>query len=122
MREIYLESNIAYAESQMYKQYLNYSGETNEMWVKHLRDCVHVALCEEVTSNQREILLLFMQGYTQSEIAEMMGVNKSTISRSKHRALKRVARVLRYATPRTLGKATVPPEYLGSIFADGHKT
>ena len=119
MRTVSLDANMLYAEHLMHKQYLDYSGETDALWIAHLKNCLHVALLEEVTERQREVLELFMQGYTQTEIAGMLNVNKSTISRTINRGLTNVARVLKYATPRTLSKPTVNPEYLGSIFASG---
>lgn len=119
MRTVCLDANMLYAEHLMYKNYLDYSGETDALWIAHLKNCLHVALFKEVTDRQREVLELFMQGYTQTEIAGMLNVNKFTISRTMNRALTNVARVLKYSTPRTLSKPTVSPEYLGSTFASG---
>ena len=52
---------------------------------------------EELTDNQREILLAYyMENLTIPQIAEARGVNKSTVSRTLHRAEEKLRRYLRY--------------------------
>ena len=52
---------------------------------------------EELTENQREILLAYyMENRTSPQIAEDRGVNKSTVSRTLHRAEEKLRRYLRY--------------------------
>ena len=52
---------------------------------------------EELTDNQREILLAYyMENRTIPQIAEDRGVNKSTVSRTLHRAEEKLRRYLRY--------------------------
>ena len=52
---------------------------------------------EELTDNQREILLAYyMENRTIPQIAENRGVNKSTVSRTLHRAEEKLRRYLRY--------------------------
>ncbi len=52
---------------------------------------------EELTENQREILLAYyMENRTIPQIAEDRGVNKSTVSRTLHRAEEKLRRYLRY--------------------------
>ena len=52
---------------------------------------------EELTENQREILLAYyMDNQTIPQIAEDRGVNKSTVSRTLHRAEEKLRRYLRY--------------------------
>ena len=52
---------------------------------------------EELTENQREILLAYyMENLTIPQIAELRGVNKSTVSRTLHRAETKLRRYLRY--------------------------
>ena len=52
---------------------------------------------EELTANQREILLAYyMHNQTIPQIAEIRGVNKSTVSRTLHRAETKLRRYLRY--------------------------
>lgn len=52
---------------------------------------------EELTANQREILLAYyIQDLSIPQIAEERGVNKSTVSRTLHRAEEKLRRYLRY--------------------------
>ena len=52
---------------------------------------------EELTDNQREILLAYyIRNLTIPRIAEERGVNKSTVSRTLHRAEEKLRRYLRY--------------------------
>ena len=52
---------------------------------------------EELTENQREILMAYyIQNRTIPQIAEDRGVNKSTVSRTLHRAEGKLRRYLRY--------------------------
>lgn len=52
---------------------------------------------EELTENQRQILLAYyIQDQTIPQIAESRGVNKSTVSRTLHRAEEKLRRYLRY--------------------------
>ena len=52
---------------------------------------------EELTQNQREILLAYyIQDRTIPQIAEERGCNKSTVSRTLHRAEDKLRRYLRY--------------------------
>ena len=52
---------------------------------------------EELTAHQREILLAYyIQNLTIPQIALDRGVNKSTVSRTLHRAEEKLRRYLRY--------------------------
>ena len=52
---------------------------------------------EELTVNQREVLLAYyIRNLTIPRIAEERGVNKSTVSRTLHRAEEKLRRYLRY--------------------------
>ena len=52
---------------------------------------------EELTRNQREILLAYyIQNLSIPRIAEDRGINKSTVSRTLHRAEEKLRRYLRY--------------------------
>ena len=52
---------------------------------------------EELTANQRQILMAYyIRNLTIPRIAEERGVNKSTVSRTLHRAEGKLRRYLRY--------------------------
>jgi RNA polymerase sigma factor (sigma-70 family) len=55
------------------------------------------ALQEDVTARQREMLLLnYDRRYNMREIGELLGVDKSTVSRTIQRGERRLQRCLRY--------------------------
>lgn len=47
---------------------------------------------EGLTDRQRQVCLLILTGYSQDEIAQMLGLNQSTISRHWTRALGKLRR------------------------------
>ena len=54
-------------------------------------------LREDVTAKQREMILLYYaEGKNMREIGEMLGVDKSTVSRTIKRGERRLQRCLRY--------------------------
>ncbi|MBR4283065.1 MAG: sigma-70 family RNA polymerase sigma factor [Clostridia bacterium] len=60
-------------------------------------NAVIMAIDEELTNKQREVLLLYyFEGKSTIEIAKMLGVNKSSVSRLLSRAKKRIEKVLKY--------------------------
>lgn len=53
---------------------------------------------QELTARQQQVLTLFFdQQMNMTEIAAELGVHRSTVSRTLHRAMDRLYRVLRYA-------------------------
>ena len=60
-------------------------------------NAVIMAIDEELTDKQREVLLLYyFEGKSTIEIAKMLGVNKSSVSRLLSRAKMRIEKVLKY--------------------------
>lgn len=92
----------AHFEKVMFSAWLKESGEANDNQIEHLKNCVRVAISEALTDRQRECLGLYLSGYCQSEIAEMLGISRSTVSRNISRGLKRLLDRVKYATPSTL--------------------
>lgn len=69
----------------------------------HVKKCVAKAIMEELTDRQRQYFLMyFVDNRTILQIAEMVGVNKSTVSRTLTAAKKKLARVLRYSAPQLI--------------------
>ena len=63
------------------------------------------ALREDITDRQRELLLLYYgQGLNMRQIAERLGVDKSTVSRTIKRGEVRLRRCLRYGASRLLSE------------------
>lgn len=60
-------------------------------------NAVIMAIDEELTDKQRNVLLLYyFEGKSIIEIAKMLGVNKSSVSRLLSRAKMRIEKVLKY--------------------------
>lgn len=84
--------------------YVRLMAEDNGEQVERLKANLARALNEEVTERQREVLLLYYdKRMKQKEIAALLGIDCSTVSRIKKRGERRLGRCLRY------GMATLLP-------------
>ena len=52
------------------------------------------AAIEGLTEKQREALLLWLEGYTQEEIGERLGINHANVCRRVERAIERLREIL----------------------------
>lgn len=78
------------------------AGDNSEL-VGRLRRNVMLALREDVTPRQRECMLLYYgRGLNMREIGELMGIDKSTVSRTIKRGERRLRRCLRYGADQLL--------------------
>lgn len=67
--------------------------------VRNLTRCIR----EELTPHQRDLLLrYYVSGQNQREIAQELGINKSTVSRTIGRGEERLRMCLRYGAERYL--------------------
>lgn len=85
----------------MYMQRIetDHGGEEHGRLVRNLARCIR----EELTTRQRDMLLrYYVSGQNQREIAEELGVNKSTVSRTIRRGEERLRMCLRYGAERYL--------------------
>lgn len=77
--------------------WLRTNGEDNGEQVARLRRNLRRAREQELTKRQREMVSLYYdQGMTMPQIAERLGVSRSTVSRTLRRARDRLYRFLRY--------------------------
>ncbi len=77
--------------------YAREMSSDNSREISRLKRNLLRALREDVTAKQRQVLLLYYgQGLNMREIGEMLGVDKSTVSRTIKRGEKRLRRCLRY--------------------------
>ena len=84
-------------------EYARAMSQDNETEMTRLRRCLGQALREEVTERQRRMLLLYYgEGQNMTEIGQLLGVNKSTVSRTIRRGEKRLQRCVRYGAGRLL--------------------
>lgn len=73
------------------------NAQDNSEQLSRLRRNLRLARERELTERQREMVSLYYdQGMTIPQIAERLGVNRSTVSRTLRRARDRLYRFLRY--------------------------
>lgn len=72
-------------------------GSSNKIKIDTLKKMVALIIKQELTEKQQKILkLYFVDNLKYSEIAKILNVNKSTISRAKTRAFKTIEKFLKY--------------------------
>lgn len=70
-------------------------AESNSDDVEHMRQSMRRAINEGLTARQREILLLhFYEERSTAEIAQALGLNRTTVARTLQRAKRRLRRLL----------------------------
>ena len=78
-------------------------AEDNSAQIAQVKRNLARALREDVTQRQRQTLLMYYaEGRTMQEIADQLGVDKSTVSRTIKRGERRLQRCLRYGAERYL--------------------
>lgn len=77
--------------------WLRANAEDNESDVRRLKRNLRLAREEELTPRQRQLMQMrFEQNMSVSEIAQALGLDKSTVSRTITRAKQRLYKCLRY--------------------------
>lgn len=77
--------------------YTHLMAEDNQEELLRLRHALGRALRDEVTDRQRQMLFLYYnEGRTMKEIADLLGVDRTTVSRTLKRGEQRILRCLRY--------------------------
>ena len=80
------------------ERWLRETAGDNSQRRERLKRNLRRAMKRELTPRQQEIMALyFFENRPMTEIAAMLGINKSTVSRSLHRALRWLERCLRYS-------------------------
>ena len=88
------------ADMAVYSQAMS---EDNAEQMGRLRRNVMLAIQEDITPRQRECMVLYYQkGLNMRQIAELTGVDKSTVSRNIKRGESRLRRCLRYGAEQLL--------------------
>lgn len=78
--------------------WLHQQAEDNSERLARLHRNLPLAMQQELTERQRQILLLYYhENRTMPEIAQLLGINCSTVSRTLSRARNNLYRHLRYA-------------------------
>lgn len=77
--------------------WLGMSAADNESDLRRLKRNLRLAREQELTARQRQLLhMRFEENMTNKAIAEALGLDQSTVSRTISRAQRRLYRVLRY--------------------------
>lgn len=72
-------------------------GASNKHKIETLKKTISLIIKQELSPKQQKILkLYFVQGFKYNQIAKILNVNKSTISRAKTRAFKTIENILKY--------------------------
>ena len=83
-----------------YRQYLTESAGDNRAILDRMCRNLNRAIRSELTPNQfRAIAFYYVEGMKMTEIAELLGVNVSTVSRTIKRGRARLQRCLKYSAP-----------------------
>ena len=78
--------------------WLQENADDNQERLARLRKNLRQARERELTPNQRQVLdMHYDQGLSVTQIAAILQVNPSTVSRTLHRAINRLRRYLQYA-------------------------
>ena len=73
-------------------------NDDNHLQLERLLRNLPLAVEQELTPRQRQILRMrYSSGMRNVEIARALGVNKSTVTRTRNRAVERLFRTLRYS-------------------------
>lgn len=80
------------------QQWQQSTSEDNHQRMERLKRNLSIAVTEELTPRQQQLLHMFYyEGKNVTDIARELAVNKSTVSRTLHRARLRLRKSLRYA-------------------------
>lgn len=80
------------------EHWLRETAGDNSQRKERLRRNLRRAMKRELTPRQQEIMALyFFENRTMSEISELLGINKSTVSRCLHRGQARLRHFLEYS-------------------------
>lgn len=78
--------------------YLRQIAQTNDDRIDRLKKNLAVAIDQDLTDRQRQMLLMYcFDGRSMEDIGKELDVNKSTVSRTVARAIRRLYRALKYS-------------------------
>lgn len=94
----YRRGGLYAADMAVYSRAISEENTNSEDIAKLKRNLIK-ALKSDVTPRQRQMLMLYYgKGLNMREIGEMLGVDKSTVSRTVKRGEQRLKRCLRYSS------------------------
>lgn len=98
--------NVTIIDHESYKHWVNaVMGNSNSDRTEML-ELLKDAIVEELTDKQREVIaLVFVDGMTQTQAAQHLGVANSTVSRHMQAAKKKLKRAIKYSSKMLLKAA-----------------
>lgn len=103
MKRISYDQTFGMVDLAMYSRMI--ADDNREQLGRLKRNLTH-ALRQDITEKQREYMILYYgQGMSMEAIAQQLGVNKSTVSRTLKRGRQRLYRCLRYGASNLLEQA-----------------
>lgn len=107
----YRRGGMYAADMSVYSKLLS-EENTNEGELNALQRKLAMALRQDVTPTQRKYLrLYYVEGLNMIQIGELMGVDKSTVSRTIQRGEARLRRCLRYGAANLLDQSGINVPY-----------
>lgn len=101
------DSKFNYEYYGEYSTYIASLGEDNSDTHNTLIKNLRRALCEDITDRQRQMIQMhYVDKMKICEIARILGVNSSTVSRTISRGEARLQKCLRYGARELLSRAT----------------
>ena len=83
-----------------------YANEADVDFVSHIKKAAAIAFGRELSEKQKQYYAAYyLDGFSMDKIANIYGVNKSTVSRTITRANKKLRTVLRYSAPHLMNQA-----------------
>lgn len=95
--------NIAFRETKIMRvadlqMFLRETAATNDDQIRRLKKNMAIAIEQDLTNRQRQMLsMYYFDGKSMVEIGHELSVNKSTVSRTIGRAVRRLYRALKYS-------------------------
>ena len=97
------DTKFNYKNYNEYNNYLAMNGEDNKDTINRLLKNLSRAINEELTEKQRTAIeMYYMERRKMEDIAKILGVNVSTVSRNIMRGKKRLKRCLKYGAKELL--------------------
>lgn len=95
--------DIAFGETKIMRvadlqMFLRETAATNDNQIRRLKKNMAIAIEQDLTNRQRQMLLMYyFDGKSMGEIGHELSVDKSTVSRTIGRAVRRLYRALKYS-------------------------
>lgn len=87
------------SEQAFYREYLNNKYGDNKENIEKIKKTLMIIMKEECTPRQLVILSMILEGKRQNEVAQILGINKSTVCKTYKRGINNIAQRAKYLKP-----------------------